>query len=300
MRQIRNSYFRKYPLLYSCLLLLLFSCGGERKPAETERVLQDGLGREVHLKKQQPARVMALAASMTEMLFAVCDTASIVARTPHCDYPAAALTKPVVNNYPVDYEQVLLLKPDLVFTVEGITPLEVADRLQELGVPVYYFKFRKVEDIFSGLDEIGRITGREQQAKQLTDSLRQHVAQIEARHQQQQPPLKVLAIAGYDPIYVYGHSTVITDKLRILGAVNAVEETFSPLSREQILKANPDVLLGGTPEEMEKSFFSIYPELRKIKAYQHNRIYAPTSDLMGRASPRVVESIRELEQFLYP
>ena len=302
MRHIRNKIFRIYPFYFICLLLVLFSCGGESKPAEKpEFVLQDGLGRKVRLKKQQPERVMALAASMTEMLFAVCDTASIVARTPHCDYPAAALTKPVVSNYPVDYEQVLLLKPDIVFTVEGITPLEVADRLQELGVPVYYFKFREVEDILEGLEKVGDITGRKQQAKQLTDSLRQQIARIEDRHQQQQePPLKVLAIAGYDPIYVYGHSTVITDKLRLLGAVNAVEETFSPLSREQILKANPDVLLGGTPEEMEKSFFSIYPELRKIKAYQNNRIYAPTQDLMGRASPRVVESIRELEEFLYP
>ncbi|WP_241739161.1 ABC transporter substrate-binding protein [Pontibacter beigongshangensis] len=292
----------RFPLfLLSCFWLLLFgSCGGERRHSGDELVLQDGLGRELRLP-QQPKRVMALAASMTEMLFAICDTGNIVARTPHCDYPASVLSKPVVSNYPVDYEQVLLLKPDLIFTVEGITPLEVAERLRELGVPVYYLKFRTVEDIFLGMEEIGRIVGREQQASYLADSLRQEVARIAARHkQQQQQAPRVLAIAGYDPIYVYGHSTVISDKLRILGARNAVKETFDAQSREYILKANPDVLLGGTPEEMEKGFFSIYPELRKIKAYQNRRIYNPTQDLMGRASPRVVESIRELEGFLYP
>ncbi|TXK48924.1 ABC transporter substrate-binding protein [Pontibacter qinzhouensis] len=237
---------------------------------------------------------------MTEMLFAVCDTATIVARTPNCDFPEGVYKKPVVNNYPVDYEQVLLLRPDLVFTVEGITPLETAERLKELGVLVYYLKFRTVEDIFKGLETIGEIVGREQQAKQLADSLRREVAQIEVRHKEQATTPRVLAIAGYDPIYVYGHSTVITDKLRILGAANAVEESFGAQSREYILKANPDVLLGGKPEEMEKGFFSIYPELRKINAYQQKRMYGPTQDLMGRASPRVVESIRELEGFLYP
>ncbi|MFT2010431.1 ABC transporter substrate-binding protein [Pontibacter sp. 13R65] len=280
---------------------LLISCGGDQTTTrqEEEIKLEDGLGRELRLPKQ-PKRVLALAASMTEMLFAVCDTATIVARTPNCDYPAGVYSKPVVNNYPVDYEQVLLLKPDLVFTVEGITPLETAERLKELGVPVYYLKFRTVEDVFKGLETIGSIVGREQQAKQLTDSLRREVAQIEARHKDQVTTPRVLAIAGYDPIYVYGHSTVITDKLRILGAANAVEESFGAQSREYILKANPDVLLGGTPEEMENEFFSIYPELRKIKAYQQKRMYAPTQDLMGRASPRVVESIRELEGFLYP
>ncbi|WP_337069667.1 helical backbone metal receptor [Pontibacter sp. 13R65] len=288
-------------LLCFLLMQLLISCGGDQTTTrqEEEIKLEDGLGRELRLPKQ-PKRVLALAASMTEMLFAVCDTATIVARTPNCDYPAGVYSKPVVNNYPVDYEQVLLLKPDLVFTVEGITPLETAERLKELGVPVYYLKFRTVEDVFKGLETIGSIVGREQQAKQLTDSLRREVAQIEARHKDQVTTPRVLAIAGYDPIYVYGHSTVITDKLRILGAANAVEESFGAQSREYILKANPDVLLGGTPEEMENEFFSIYPELRKIKAYQQKRMYAPTQDLMGRASPRVVESIRELEGFLYP
>ncbi|MCC9166138.1 ABC transporter substrate-binding protein [Pontibacter harenae] len=283
------------------LLLLLCACSTEKtNEQQTASItIEDDLGRKIQLP-HQPQRVLALASSMTEMLFAVCDTASIVGRTQNCDYPAAALSKPVVNNYPVDMERVLQLKPDLIFTTEGITPLEVAARLEELGVPVYYQKYRTVEDIFSGLEDIGRIVGREQQAKQVADSLRQEVAQIEARHKNKEQPLKVLAVVNYDPIYVYGHSTVISDKLRILGAENAVEETYEAMSREAILKSNPDVLLGGTPEEMEKNFFSIYPELRKIKAYQNKRIYKPTADLMSRATPRVVASIKELERFLYP
>ncbi|GHA73254.1 ABC transporter substrate-binding protein [Pontibacter akesuensis] len=283
---------------------MLLSCQPEAKEGQEQLVLKDDLGRELILERK-PQRVFSFASSMTEMLFAVLDTSSIIARTPHDDYPAAALQKPLVSNYPVDYEQVLALKPDLVFTVEGITPLEVAERLQELGVPVYYQKYRTVEDIFTGLEDIGRIMGREQQAKQLTDSLRQEVAQLKNRHQQQkQDPQRVLAITWSDPIYVYGQNTIFTDKLRLLGAENAVQEVFEqpypPLTREYILKLNPDVLLGGTKEELEEKFFNLYPELRKIKAYQNNRIYNPTDNLMSRPGPRVVESLRELESFLYP
>lgn len=262
-------------------------------------MLEDDLGREIKLDGQ-PERVMALATSMTEMLFAVLDTSMIVGRTQNDDYPAAARTKPVVNNYPVDYEQVLRLKPDLIFTVEGITPLDVAARLEELGIPVYYQRYETVEDIFTALEDIGQIMGREQQAEHLADSLREEVAQIRARHQGQPQPLRVLGLANYDPIYVYGHNTAITDKLRIVGAENAVEETYEPLTREYILKSNPDVILGGTPQELEENFFSIYPELQKINAYQNKRLYKPTTSLMARPSPRVVESIRELERFLYP
>ncbi|MHA6248988.1 ABC transporter substrate-binding protein [Pontibacter sp. CAU 1760] len=287
-----------YPI-YLCLLILLGACSQPEQQKQAAIILEDDLGRELKIKGQ-PERVMALATSMTEMLFAVLDTSSIVGRTQNDDYPAAVLSKPVVNNYPVDFEQVLALKPDLIFTVEGITPLDVAARLEELGIPVYYQKYASVEDIFSGLEDIGAIMNRQEQANRYADSLRQEVRLIAARHQQNEQPLQVLGLAGFDPIYVYGPSTVLTDKLRILGARNAVPETYDALTREYILKANPDVILGGTPEELEESFFDIYPELRKTKAYQNKRMYSPSFDLMARPSPRVVDSIRELEKFLYP
>lgn len=300
-KQTSNLKKKPLPFIYMwtlCLLLALASCNPKEQETQKQLLLKDDLGREIRLNGQ-PRRVMALAPSMTEMLFAVLDTSIIVGRTQNDNYPAAALAKPVVNNYPMDYEQLLRLKPDLIFTVDGITPLDVAARLEELGIPVYYQKYESVEDIFMALEDIGRIMGREEQASQLTDSLRREVAQIAERHQGKAQPLRVLGLAGYDPIYVYGHSTVISDKLRILGAENAVSETFDPLTREYLLKSNPDVILGGTPQELEESFFSIYPELRKINAYKNQRLYAPTNDLMARPSPRVVESIRELEDFLY-
>ncbi|WP_460880594.1 TroA family protein [Pontibacter rugosus] len=126
-------------VLYTCrfilgLCLLVCSCQQKGAKVQEQLVLQDDLGRELKLNKK-PERVFSFASSMTEMLFAVLDTSTIIARSPQDDYPAAAaLKKPTVQNYPVDYEQVLALKPDLIFTVEGITPLEVAERLQELGV----------------------------------------------------------------------------------------------------------------------------------------------------------------------
>ena len=291
--------------LAAAIFIFVSSCGSEKnKEVASEKIiLEDDLGRKIELNKQ-PERVFALASSMTEMLYAVLDTSTIIARTPNDDYPAAVYAKPVVNNYPVDYEQVLLLKPDLIFTMEGITPLDVAERLEELGVPVYYQKYRTVEDVFKGIEAIGSIMGREKQANQLADSLRKEVESIGQKYKNVKQAQQVLAITWKDPIYVYGQNTILTDKLRILGAENAVKEIFEQpypaLTREYILKLNPDVLLGGTKEKLEKDFFGLYPELRKIKAYQNNRLYAPTDNLQSRPGPRVVESLKELEGFLYP
>ena len=139
-------------------LALLLGCQAESEKKATLAV-RDGLGRPVAVPAH-PRRVLALAPSMSEILFAVADTATIVARCPQDNYPAAVYRKPVVNNYPLDLEKLVLLKPDVVFTIEGITSPDDAQRLQELGIPVYYQRYRTVKDVFKGIDEVGRLLGR--------------------------------------------------------------------------------------------------------------------------------------------
>ena len=258
-------------------LALLLGCHSETK--KTARVpVRDGLGRLVSLPAH-PRRVLALAPSMTEMLFAVADTATIVARCPQDNYPAAVYRKPVVNNYPLDLEKLVLLKPDVVFTVEGITSVDDAQRLQQLGIPVYYLRFRRVEDVFKGLEEVGRIMGRQPQARHLTDSLRQNLKQLTLSPTAPRPATipKVLAITWQDPIYCYGQNTLFT---------------------EYILKLNPDVLLGGSFGKLDSTFFKNYPELKRINAYRNRRVYPITGNLLERPGPRVVESVRELQSLI--
>jgi iron complex transport system substrate-binding protein len=288
----------RFRLLLLPLTLLL----GCQPNAEQKAFVQvrDGLGRTVSLPAH-PRRVLALAPSMTEILFAVADTATIVARTPPDNYPAGVYRKPVVNSYPLDLEKLALLKPDVVFTIEGITSVDDAQRLQQLGIPVYYQRYRRVEDVFKGIDEVGRLLGREAQARHLTDSLRQKLqALANAKASGTRP--KVLAITWLDPIYSYGQNTLFTDEIRYAGGENAITETFPQpypaLTREYILKLNPDVLLGGSFEKLDSTFFKNYPELRRIKAYQNHHVFAITGNLMERPGPRVVESVRELQQLL--
>ncbi|TLM90136.1 ABC transporter substrate-binding protein [Hymenobacter jeollabukensis] len=263
--------------------------------------VQDDLGRTVTLKAP-PRRIMALAASMTEMLYAVADTATIVGRTQVCDYPAAALRKPVVNSYPLDFETLVGLHPDVVFTVEGITSPADASRLQQLGIPVYYQRYQRVTDIFRGLNDLGRLLGRVPQARRLTDSLAQALSTITADTAGPRP--RALAVISNDPIYAFGRNTIFTDKIRLAGGQNALAEDFPQpypsLTREYILKLNPDVIIGGRFGQLDSTFFRMYPELRRTTAYRTRRVFPVTGDLMDRPSPRVVESVRELQRLLHP
>ncbi len=286
-------------------MLGVAGCGGNSGQQATLGVdtLHDALGRAVVLDGP-PRRVMALAPSLTEMLFLVCDTGQVVAVTQNCDHPAAARRKPVVNSYPVDFEGLLRVKPDLVFAVEGITPLADARRIEDLGVPVYFQQYHTVEDVLQGIEAVGAITGHGDRARRVADSLRT-LRDAVRRETADLPKPKVLGVIWPgDPIYVFGKNTVFSDKLAIAGGVNAVDSAFkaeSPaLSREYILKINPDVIIGGSFEKMDTTFFRQYPELRRVSAYRNRRIYALTDDLTSRPGPRVVESILEIKNAIHP
>ena len=286
------------------LVMATFACrpATERQKEEQEQsTVTDDLGRTLSIPSQ-PRRIMALAPSMTEMLFAVCADSTIIARTQNCNYPAQALSKPVVNNYPIDLEKIVSLQPDLIFTTDGITSLELAERLGDLGIPVYFQRYLRVSDVLEGLTDIGQIMHREERARYLTDSLQAEIHRLISEKTSADSP-SVLVITWTDPIYVYGRNTLMSDKLRLAGGRNAVREVFDQpypaLTREYVLKLNPDVILGGELQQMESSFFKLYPELKQTAAYRGKKIFAPTGDLTARPGPRVVESIRELKALIH-
>jgi len=279
------------------------ACQPENKPATPAATVQvhDDLGRTLTLPAH-PRRILALAPSLTEILYAVADTTTIIARTQADDYPAAALRKPVVNSYPLDLERLVALHPDIVFTVEGMTPPDAAARLAQLGIPVYYQKYRRVADVLRGINDVGRLLGRSAQARHLTDSLQAQLDGLATVPRLAGPAPTVLALASADPIYVYGQNTLFTDEIRLAGGQNAVRDTFPQpfpaLTREYVLKLNPGVVLGGRFGKLDSTFFKNNPELRRTHAYQARRVYATTPNLLQRPSPRVVEAVRELQALL--
>ncbi len=281
----------------------LFACQHKtEKKEKSPIILKDDLGREIILTKS-PKKFMSLAPSATEMLFFICDTSQIVAVTQNDNFPEGVKTKKIVNNYPsIDFETVLQVKPDLIFSLEGMTPAKDAQRLAELGSPVYYQKCEKVSDVLRCIREMGKITGNAEKANRLADSLEKVQNQILTETQSLSKP-RVLAITYDDPIYVYGKNTILTDKLRIAGAENAMDSVFAvpfpSISPEYILKLNPDVILGGSFGKMDSTFFKRYPVLKQLKAYKTKKVFKLTDDLNSRPSPRVMNAIVELKNILH-
>jgi iron complex transport system substrate-binding protein len=286
---------------WGILIFLGSSCGSNRDNSGN-RVVVDDLGREVKMK-EEVHRVMALSSSLTEMLYMICDEKEIIARTHNCNYPPQVFNKPVVSNYPIDYEKLLMLKPDLVFAKDGIVSLEEAQKIEQMGIPVYFQVYKKTDDIFFGLEKLGKVLKKETRAKTVADSLRFLLDRVEKLTKPLAKP-SVLMIISKDKIFVYGKDSYGSDMLDKAGGQNAVdsifEQAYPSLTTEYIMHINPEIIIGTEHVDLHGSFFTMYPELQKVKAYQNKRIYTVPEELISRPGPRVVEGIEILKNRIHP
>src|SRR2546428_4753205 len=144
-----------------------------------DQTFVDDLGRRVSLSKP-PRRIVSLAPSVTEVLFAVGLDAEVVGVTTFCDYPAQAKTKPKVGAAIPNLEAILGLKPDLVVAGDNIRP-DVLAKLEQLKIPVFVLFAKTLEDVLGHISTIGRMVGHEPEARRLGQGLRGRPADIPRR-----------------------------------------------------------------------------------------------------------------------
>ena len=281
---------------------------GCQNPTDSEiakgRIIKDATSYETTLP-QKIRKVMGLSPALTEILFSLLPDSSIIAVTPHCDFPVKKVkSKQVIGVMPLDIEAILKVRPDLIFTEEGMTSIEDIMRIRKMGIPVVVFSYRKVADILNTMDSIRIWTGAGLEAKALCDSLRTKLDSLEftsSKLSDVKRP-RMLALTWFDPIFAYGAETWMSDKMRLAGGQNVLleklEKPYPLLGREYILKLDPDIIFGGSFGKMDSSFFSLYPELRRLKAYKNKQIFRLDDNLASRPGPRFLDGIYELSGHL--
>src|SRR3989454_6639666 len=141
-----------------------------------DQTFVDDLGRRVYLSKG-PRRIVSLAPSVTETLFAVGLDAEVVGVTTFCDYPVKAKTKPKVGAAIPNLEAILGLKPDLVVAGDNIRP-DVLAKLEQLKIAVFVLYAKTLEDVLGHISTVGRMVGHEPDARRVVQSLRDRLADI--------------------------------------------------------------------------------------------------------------------------
>ena len=111
----------------------------------TAKTAEDQLGREIRVP-DDPKRVVALAPSITEIIFALGQQDRLKGTTQFSNYPAEAAKLPKVGSYVrLDLERIVALNPDLCIAIKDGNPKAIIDRLQSLNIPVFAVNPRDLE-----------------------------------------------------------------------------------------------------------------------------------------------------------
>ncbi|HAV79058.1 MAG TPA: cobalamin-binding protein [Anaerolineae bacterium] len=266
----------------------------------------DGLGREITLE-ETPQRIVSLAPSNTEILFAVGAGSQVVGRDEFSDYPAEAASIEVIGGSFGEYnvEAIVALEPDLVLAAE-INPPELVQQLEDLGLTVYYLgNPTTLEGMYENLKTVASLSGHD--ATELVDSLKARVAAVDEKIMPLSSRIPVFyEIDATDPTkpWTYGPGTFGDLLIARAGGFNVggmATDPYPQLSLEQIVTANPSVIIlgdaiwGVTPESVLER-----PGWESIEAVKSNAVFPIDDNLISRPGPRLVDGLEQLAKLLRP
>jgi iron complex transport system substrate-binding protein len=264
--------------------------------------ITDDLGRRIELPS--PAqRIVSLAPSITESLFAIGAGDQVVGVTTYCNYPPAALKKPKVGGIVnPSIEEIVGLRPDLIIlSMEG-NVRDDFEKLTSFGIPVFVSNPRSLGGIHRSVEQLGRLTGREARAHQVVAAMQSREDSI-TNAARQAPVQRVLFFVSLQPLIVVGARTFLNELIERAGGTNpaaATVSTFPAYSREAVLSVDPDtiVMMSGLIDQ-PRDVQMLYPEWAQLRAVRAGRVYQIDADIVSRPGPRAVDALDALYHLLH-
>jgi iron complex transport system substrate-binding protein len=260
-----------------------------------------------------PARIISLAPSVTEVLFALGLGERVAGVTSFCRYPPEAARLPQVGGYlDLNLEAIVALDPDLVVLIQDHDSARA--RLDELGVPTLQVDQADLDGILRSIAAIADRCGVADRGHELVATIRGRLEAIERRVAGLPRP-RTLAVVGREAgagsittVWVAGTETFYDDVVRLAGGVNAAEPSpvlYPELSREGLYHVDPDVILDLLADLDERGVTAEaaaadWQQLAALRAVRGGRVHALEHELTVVPGPRVAELVEEVAQALHP
>ncbi len=270
--------------------------------------IMDGLDREVVLPA--PAqRVVSMAPSNTEILYAIGAGSQVVGRDEFSDFPTEVQALPSIGGGFGDFnlEAIVDLEPDLVLAAE-INTAEQVKSIEDLGLNVFLLANpTTIAEMYTNLTTVGQLVGRADEAASLISSLESRVADVESRLAGAPDRPKVFyELDGSDPAapWTAGAETFINTLIEQAGGENiaaSVDSGYFQLSIEDLLVKDPDIILLGD------AAFGVTPEAvasragwDALGAVETTAIFPFDDNLASRPGPRLVDGLEQLAMLFHP
>jgi iron complex transport system substrate-binding protein len=272
-------------------------------------VVTDMLGRPVAIP-ERPLRLVSLAPSITETIFALGRGGWLVGVTAVCDFPAEARALPKVGGIAApSLEQIVRLRPDLVFTTAEGNARDLLDQLERLGLATFALRPDGYGGVVQSILAVGRGLAADPAARRVVDDMERSVRAVRERVAGRPRP-RVLYLIWADPLIAAGAGTYLDDLLGLAGGRNIVWErtgSYPRLNWEHVVDRAPEViLLADHREDSDRAATGSgnmpaeWRAWRAVPAIRMGRVLAVPSNTILRPGPRVGEGLARLARAIHP
>jgi len=259
------------------------------------------------------SRIISMAPSITETLFALNLADKVAGVTRYCDYPPEAESKPQVGGLlDPNYEAIVALEPDLaiLLTIHH----EAESRLKNLGISTLVVEHRTLDGILESFRLIGEACRASDAAEALVTESERRMERVRSRTADLDRPRVLISSARelgsgrIGTVYAAGKGQWYDNLIEAAGATNVFEDgalQFPAISKEGLLRLDPDVVIEMAPDLAEASFtrediiaeWATLPDLTAVKT---GRVYVLGGDYVPVPGPRFVQTLEDMAKVLHP
>lgn len=277
----------------------------EQKTGEFPITIDDQMNRKVAIQKK-PMRIISLAPSNTEILFALGLGDKVVGVTNYCDYPEEAKSKEKIGGYAdPNMEKIISLKPDLVLATD--IHQKPVEQLEKLNIPVIVLTPKSIQEMLDSIEIIGQATGKAREAEKLVSDLKDRIKVIEDKvagiNKEERP--KVYYEVWPDPLTTTGPGTFVNDIIEKAGGQNIAADAsnaFPQYSQESVISKNPDIIIfshHGTSKQTAEAILK-RPGWGNINAIKNKKVFYVDENIVQRATPRLIDGLEQFSKIIHP
>ncbi len=259
-------------------------------------VVSDDTGNTVTLAK--PARrIVSLAPHATELLFAAGAGDAVVGVVSHSDYPPQAAQRTHVGDAEnLDVEAIVALQPDLAVAWKSGNRLPQVERLAQLGIPVFQSEPRRLEDIATNLERLGRLAGSVNAAADAAQRFRARHRQLAQRYSRASP-VRVFYQIWHQPLMTVNGEHMISHVIRLCGGQNIFADLpllAAPVDQEAVLEADPEVIIASGAGAQRPQWLDHWRKWPRLSAVKNLQLHVIPPAIIQRQTPRVIEGAQRL------
>lgn len=263
----------------------------------------DDAKRQVRIEKA-PQKIISLAPSNTEILFALGLGKKVVGVSDFCDYPAEAKTITKIGGMKPNVETIISLAPDLIVSVGGNADL--VKRFEDLKLAVVVLDPKDVASVLNDIELMGRATGSSASALKLVADMQKRMDAVTAKVKGAARPKVFYELDATDPAkpYTPGPGSWHDQLIGMAGGVNvagSAKSAWVQFSLEELLKSDPDmVVLGDALFGITVDSAKLRPGWSGLTAAKRGAIFPIDDNLVSRPGPRLVDGLEALAKIVHP